>query len=254
MAKSIGIQSHKLFKLGKKAAKRDQRNLKFAALLRAPVAVPAEYDFDLKHPGIPTPMFANDVYGCCVIAGRAHETLRFELIEQGAKLPITDKDVLKEYLKETGGADSGLVVLDSLKKWRKLGWTAAKKRYHIRAFSEVAPSDRASMKRAIFLDMGVGLGLNLPKTAQTQIQTGKAWDVQAGPGSSPGSWGGHYVYVPGYTKRGPVCVTWGRKQQMTWKFIERYCDEAYAIFDAVDSAKVKKAVDLGKLKRLLAAL
>ena len=254
MAKSIGIQSHEVFKLGKKAVQRDQRNLKFAALLKARVAVPAEYDFDLKHRGIATPMFANDVYGCCVIAGRAHETLRFELIEQRAKLRITDKEVLQQYFKETGGPDSGLVVLESLKKWRKLGWSAAKKRYRIRAFSEVAATDHASMKRAIFLDMGIGLGLNLPKTAQNQIQTGKAWDVHAGPGSSPGSWGGHYVYVPGYTKRGPVCVTWGRKQQMTWKFIDRYCDEAYAIFDAVDTAKVKKAVDLGKLKCFLGAL
>jgi hypothetical protein len=254
MAKSTGIHTHPIFKLGKKKAQRDTRNLKFVALLKAAVAVPSEYDFDVKHPGIPTPMFANDTHGCCVIAGRAHETLRFELIEQSAKLTITDTEVLNEYFKETGGADSGLVVLTSLKKWRNAGWLAAKKRYFIRAFSEVDPTDHASMKRAIFLDMGVGLGLSLPLSAQTQIQTGKPWDAVSGSGSKPGSWGGHYVYVPGYTKRGPVCVTWGRKQQITWKFIDKYCDEAYAMFDAKDSAKVKKAVDLGKLKRLLAKL
>ena len=65
--------------LGKAAALRDSRNLLFASILRAPVKVPNEsYDFDLKHPGIPTPMFANDEYGDCVIAGRAHQTLRSE--------------------------------------------------------------------------------------------------------------------------------------------------------------------------------
>ncbi len=78
-----GIQAHRLFKLGKAAAKRDRRNLMFAAILRAPLKVPPEYDFDLTHTGIPTPMFANDTYGDCVIAGRAHQTLRFELIEAG---------------------------------------------------------------------------------------------------------------------------------------------------------------------------
>jgi hypothetical protein len=53
-------------------------------------------------------MFGNDTIGDCVIAGRAHQTLRFEDIEPGSvleaeSLMITDKDVLKEYYKETGG-------------------------------------------------------------------------------------------------------------------------------------------------------
>jgi hypothetical protein len=28
--------------------------------------------------------------------------------------------------------------------------------------------------------------------------------------------GGDWVYVPGYTARGPVCLSWGRRQQMSW--------------------------------------
>lgn len=254
MTRASGIQEHPIFKLGKAAAKRDARNLMFAALLKAPAALPKEYDFDMKHAGIPTPMFANDTYGCCVISGRAHQTLRFELIEQNAKLPITDKDVTKEYLKESGGQDSGLVVLDSLKAWRAKGWTAAKKKYKIKAFSEVSPKDHTAMKQAIFLDVGIGLGLSLPTSAQGQLQAGKPWDAVTGKGSQPGSWGGHYVYVSGYTALGPVCVTWGRKQQMTWRFIDKYCDEAYAIFDAIDSAKLKKALDTGAVKEYLATL
>ncbi len=35
MAKAKGIQAHKVFKLGKAPAKKDERNLKFATLLRA---------------------------------------------------------------------------------------------------------------------------------------------------------------------------------------------------------------------------
>ncbi|HJW07644.1 MAG TPA: hypothetical protein VJ527_14230, partial [Rhodanobacter sp.] len=48
--------------------------------------------------------------------------------------------------------------------------------------------------------------------------------------------------------------TWGRKQQMSWAFLARYCDEAYAIIDAIDTAKKKRALDAGKLDAFLAAL
>jgi len=65
-------------KLGKTPAQRDKRNIKLATLLyRALPPVPDQWDFDLdfaKVP-IPTPAFANDRLGDCVIAGRAHMTL-----------------------------------------------------------------------------------------------------------------------------------------------------------------------------------
>ena len=60
--------------------------------------------------------------------------------------------------------------------------------------------------------------------------------------------------MPGYTKSGPVCVTWGRKQQMSWAFLVKYCDEAYAIIDAIDTAKKKRGLDAGKLDAFLAGL
>jgi hypothetical protein len=254
MARAHGIQSHPIFKLGKAKVKHDKRNLLFTSVLKATPKLPAEYDFDLTHTGIPMPMFGNDVHGDCVIAGRAHQTLRFEDIEQSSVLMIKDSEVLKEYFKETGGPDSGLVVLDSLNEWRQQGWKAAGKKYFIKAFTQLALKDHTQIKTAIYLDVGVGLGLSLPLSAQEQVQTGKPWDVVGGPNGAPGSWGGHYVFVPGYTKLGPVCVTWGKKQQMTWKFFDKYCDEAYAIFDSVDTAKKKKAIDAKKLNAFLKAL
>jgi hypothetical protein len=254
MPKAKGINAHRVFKLGKAPAKKDKRNLKFATLLRptAPV-LPDAYDFDINHPGIPTPMFGNDVHGDCVIAGRAHQTLRFEDIEQGSVLMIADKDVLKEYFKQTGGPDSGLIVLDSLNEWRHAGWKVGKYKYQIQAFAQVNFTDQDEMRQAIFADVGVGLGVQLPNSAKSQIQTGQPWDVTTGPGSKPGSWGGHYVYVPGYTPDGPVCVTWGRKQQMTWAWLNKYCDEAYAIFDASNSFK-KAMIDKAKITGFLGSL
>src|SRR6266446_10569396 len=170
MARAKGINTHKYFKLGKAAAKPDKRNLMFAAILKAPVKVPPEYDFDLKHPGIPTPMFGNDVHGDCVIAGRAHQTLRFEDIEQGSVLMIGDQDVLKEYFNETGRPDTGLVVLDSLKEWRHNGWTVGNHKYKIQAFAQVNFTNAGEVRQAVYADVGLGFGVQLPNDAKNQIQ------------------------------------------------------------------------------------
>jgi hypothetical protein len=253
MSKAKGIQRHAFFKLGKAPAKADQRNFKFAALLKkAPPPAPPCYDFDVLHPGIPTPMFANDVHGDCVLAARAHLTLRFEHIEQGSILMISDNDVLKEYFKESGGADDGLVMLDSLNAWRHDGWRAARRKYKIKAFAQITPSHHAEVKAAIYLLTSAYVGLALPKSAQAQMQTGQAWTVVSGASGVPNSWGGHCVMIPGYNPTGPVCVTWGRKQQMSWAFFDKYCDEAYAIVDDKDSAKSQ--LDVAKLLAALDSL
>jgi hypothetical protein len=254
MSRAKGINSNDIFKLGKAPARRDKRNLKFAAILRTPVALPDEYDFDVLHLGVPTPMFGNDRYGDCVIAGRAHQTLRFELMEQQELISISENDVVNEYFKETGGPDEGLVVLSSLKSWRSQGWLAARRRYKIKAFAEINPTEHEEIKRAAYMDIGSGLGLSLPKTAQAQFAAGKPWDVVEGPGSAPNSWGGHYVYISGYTTKGPVCVTWGQKHQITWAFMDKYCDEAYAIIDDLNTPKSRRGLDVRKIQNFLASL
>ncbi len=238
-------------KLGKSKARRDRRNLKLKSILRAPVEVPEEYDFDATHARVPTPVFANDRFGDCVIAGRAHQTLRFELVEQKTIIPITDEDVVREYFLETGGADEGLVVLDSLKRWRKGGWEAAGDRYFITAFAEVNRRSTIEVKRTVFADVGVGIGLSLPISAQREFEAGVAWQQTTGATARPNSWGGHYVYVNAYTAFGPICVTWGRKQAMSWAFFEKYCDEAYAVIDALNTPKKRRLLDALKIESFL---
>jgi hypothetical protein len=231
-------------KFGKKPAKRDKRNFKFATLLKAAPKLPKSYDFDVRYVAVPTPMFSNDVHGDCVIAGRAHQTLRFEYLEQRSIIPIKDPDVLREWHRENGNTESGLSVLDSLKEWRKKGWKAAGKTYKIQAFTELDRTNLDEIRQAIVMQVGVGLGLTLPFDAVELLQAGRPWDVTSGPGGRPDPHGGHYVYCPGYTEQGPVCVSWGRKQQMTWRFFTRFCDEAYALVDARD-AMFKKATASG---------
>ena len=99
--------------------------------------------------------------------------------------------------------------------------------------------------------MGEGLRR---QCAQSEFEAAKPWAAVSGPGSSPGSWGGHYVYVTGYTPLGPTCVTWGRKQRMSWAFFGKYCDEAYAVIDALDTLKKRRALDGAKIERFLDTL
>ncbi len=243
-------------RFGKQPARRDARNFAFAELIARAPKPPAEYDFDAKYLAVPTPMFANDAHGDCVLAGRAHQTLRFEYLEQKRVLAIRDADVLREWRRENGGTEDGLVVLDSLKAWRVPGWKVGKATYRIEAFAEVDRTRPAEVRRAIFMQVGVGLGVTLTPDALAQFNAGRPWDVTKGPGGDPDPFYGHYVYCPGYTREGPVCVTWGRRQPMTWAFFERCCDEAYAMVDARDAA-LRKAAGVGgalDLRRVRASL
>lgn len=233
--------AHPLYKLGRLRTKRDKRNLRFEAILAKTPKLPNEYSFDTAHPGIPTPEFANNLVGDCVVAYRAHATLRFEYLEQKKILKITDADVLREYYKETGGDDTGLVIVDSLNEWRTTGWKAAGRTYKIKSYAEIALKNQDHLKLAVFSDVGACLGLNLPLSAQTEIDAGKPWSKTTGAGTSVGSWGGHCVGIIGWTTVGPVCITWGQRQQMTWAWYFKYCEEAYAVIDALNTAK-KQAI------------
>lgn len=250
-----GLHTSPVFKLGKAAAKRDPRNLKLKAVMVASaVRIPASHDVDAKLPDLPTPGYGNDRYGCCVIAGRAHQTLRFEWVEQKKIIPITEQEVVDEYFRQSEGIDQGLITLDSLRQWRKDGWIAARRRYFIRAFAEVDRSNRQEVKRALVLNLGLGIGLRLPRSAQTEFRLGQPWARTTGTGTVPNSWGGHYVYVTGYDRTGLTCITWGRKQRLTWAFFEKYCDEAYSMIDAINTRARRAALKADKIDAFLATV
>jgi hypothetical protein len=236
---------------GKAPAKHDDRTLKLKDILRAGHVLsaehplPEEYDFDDNH-NIPTPRFRNPPDNTCVIAGRAHQTLRFKMAEQGVLIKITDEEVTAEFNEETGGVAQDLETLDSLKRWRTRGWKAAGQNFKIKAFAKLDQEDREQIKRMIYINFGVGLGFDLPGSAIAQFHDGQPWEVTRDKAAN-----GHYVYVPGYTRHGPVCVTWGRKQQMSWDFMDKYSDEAYVIIDDVNTPEKKQNLDEEKINAFL---
>jgi hypothetical protein len=251
-------------KLGKLSPVIDERTLKLSMVLRALPPIPKFYDVDNELIKLPLPMFGNDVYGDCVIAGRAHMTLRFEAYEQKKALPITTKNVTDEYFKETGGADSGLYLLDSLKCWRngwlvdtdtlgnrvgyKLGLPCCRKKnrldYNIYAFGTIDYEDKDEVQACVYLLRGLYIGLALPTSAKYE----KVWSSTV---DAPASWGRHCVYIKSYNDTGLTCVTWGRLQSMTWTFFQRYCDEAYGVVDNKNRFTENSPVDVQTLSEYL---
>ena len=106
-------------------------------------------------------------------------------------------------------------------------------------FAQINPHNRYAVMSAIYMDIGIGIGLQLPLTSEKQFDSNKPWTVIKSRESEIGSWGGHYVYVCGYSTTGLQCATWGRKQSMTWEFFEKYCDEVYAIIPNISTEKKK---------------
>jgi len=249
-------ESIKQMAFGKAAAKQDDRTLKLkdilaaADVLLAEHPLPEEYDFDDNHPEIPMPppTYLNPPLENCVIAARAHQTLRFEMAEQRVLINITDEDVKAEFDKETNrGREQEIETLKSLKLWRTRGWEAAGQNFKIKAFAKLDQGDHEQIKRMIYINLGVGLGFDLPESAITQFHDGQPWGVTRDLAANHG----HYVYVSGYTKNGPVCVTWGRKQQMSWAFVDKYSDEAYVIIDEVNTPEKKRTLNEERINEFL---
>jgi len=235
-------------KLGKRTAVFDTRTLHATSILRRRT-LPEVYDVDDTHPGVPTPMFANDAHGDCVIAARAHHTLRL-VLEHGAMPQITDAEVLSTYYRETGGDDTGLVMLDSLKAWRRAGWIAGREVDYIAAFGAIHVWNHEEIKLAIYHLGGVHLGVEMPRSASDQFDAGDPWTVTSGRDARAGSWGGHAIYVLAWDRDGLTCVTWGKRQRMSWEWYDAYCSEAYGI---VDSA-TRTGLDAPALRDFLAGV
>jgi hypothetical protein len=214
-------------KLGKDPATFDKRTLKLSSYLdipKLPPLPPEGSDWFKKISQFN--MAGNTDYGDCVVAGAAH-MIQTWTVNAGRREVITpDQTVVAQYLKLTGGQDTGLNMLAFLNHWRKAGIFGDEK---IGAFVSVNPRKITQMQYANWLFGGVFLGLMLPISAQRE----KRWTVPPqGPvgDGEPDSWGGHCVAVGAINSSGEYALsTWGEIQVTSPGFIPVYADEAYAI-------------------------
>ena len=242
------------YKFGKMPKVVSSKTLRIADVLKALPPIPKAWISDCAIGMlIDDRMFGNDEWGNCVIAERAHHTLRLEYSEQKKLINISDNDVLNEYWKEGGATpsnphpDNGLDMLSSLKSWR-IGWRLDDKIYNIYAFGEINPLNHKEAMACAYLLNGADMGIMVPFSAIKQFEEMKTWDVVNPDG---GLVSGHCIHICGFNPQGMICVTWGRKVQMTWNFIDRYCDELYGVVDNKDIWLPHSAVDVRKLNEYL---
>ncbi len=218
--------------LGKLPAKIDKRTIRLSSILKPKKLpeLPPAYDLDYVLGVDDNFMYANDEFGCCVISARAHQTLRFEAFETGTQPFISDNEVVSQYLKESGGEDKGLYLLDSLKSWRNEGWKVGDKTYNIYAFASVNWRNHTEVKHCIHLLGGLNFGMMVYQRDMEQFDTGQDWELRAYSGMPLG---GHavYSYAYGYNDDGLMCMTWGKRQRMSWDFFDVRLDECFGIVD-----------------------
>ena len=114
--------------------------------------------------------------------------------------------------------------------------------------ADVPVHEERLVRTAAWLFGGLYIGLQLPLSARTQpVWT---WTRSLHGDARPGSWGGHAVNIVRYSPATLTCATWGKLQDMTWSFWDRYCDEAYAIVstDFLQQGKSPAGFDLATLQ------
>jgi hypothetical protein len=224
-------------KTGKKAARTTPFPLTFAFYLNAAQLPPVPAVFPhatLLDRLADWQMLANgaDGYGDCVWAGAAHETM---LIKASAGFPtpaFTDADVLSDYSAVTGfkisdpDSDQGTDVQQAAAYRQQTGvLDAALQRHKIDAYAALRVGDLDQLALAAYLFGAVGVGVQCPDSMEDQFDHMEVWDVVRGDKVD----GGHYIPCIGRNGKGNLLfVSWGRLQAATPKWVETYCDEAYA--------------------------
>jgi hypothetical protein len=231
------------------------RAAKYITVERAPKHV--DYQSPIEKQIGKFPMLRNDELGDCTCAAKGHG-LQIINGTAGRAFTPTDEMIVQAYSESCGyrpndpNSDQGGIMLDVAKYWRDTGIGGRK----ILAFARVDLNDRNEVKLAVDLFGGVDLGLSLPISAQQQESDGDIWHVVRGSIAQPGGWGGHDVWASRYDAKHLVCVTWDEQKPMTWGFVTKYADEAYAYVteDWLDTqGKSVTGLDLAALRKDLEA-
>ena len=183
---------------------------------------------EVTAPDLAWPMADNDRLGDCVIAGAVHtDQVTAYLTDEPWGYP-GDGPVEAEYFKLTGGGDTGLVLTDVLRVWQRQGLFGCK----LAAFAPLAVKHAQTLKQAVWLCGATYMGVVVTATDQQRFGEGMPWIVT----DDSDYIGGHCIPYVGYTKDGPIAVTWGALVQISWGWHAKQCEEGYAVI----TAEVKK--------------
>ncbi|HEV8531783.1 MAG TPA: hypothetical protein VGT00_10240 [Methylomirabilota bacterium] len=259
------MKAHKKVKLGKHPPRIDYRAFRLADYVTRKLP-PPPLKADLTAKVDTWPMMGNDEYNDCAFAAAGHLIMEWTAntgrpVTPGEKSILAAYSAVTGFVKKKGGHGPGAVVLDVLNHWRQRGIAG----HRIAAFLSLTLKDREEIREAVARFGGCYLGLNFTRERKDfplVLSKANLWRVRPGKRGGPGKPNpnkGHVVAVVGYDPRALTCVSWEDTYQMTWKFWERYADEAFAIISP-DWLRGKRLpvefnlpavlADLKKVKRL----
>jgi len=207
---------------GKLPKKEDARNLKLARYLSGSIPRPGltkAWSEAVDVWGV----FGNNIVGDCTCAALAHAVQCWSANDGHPMTPKTS-EVLAAYSKISGydptrpETDRGAYMLDACKLMLGDGIGG----HTAEAFAEIDPDDPTTLMSGIDLFGVIYCGLRLPLSAKHE-------SIWADTSGAAGGWGGHAVCLLNRTPYTWTCITWGRVQQMTHQFFDRYCDENYVL-------------------------
>jgi hypothetical protein len=220
----------------------------FAAYFTEKLAAPPA---EVKPPNLDYPMADNDRIGDCTIAAVVHVDQALSSLTGQQWTYPGDQPVQTEYFNLTGGKDTGLVETVVLKTWST---TPGLFTHELVAYAPIAVKHTVTIRQAVSLCGAVYTGVLIPAPAQQQFADGKPWELTHTAADNDIE-GGHAVPIVGYNATGPIVVTWGALQQVTWEWWLKYAEEAYAVVTAeVKASGSLNGVDLDALESDLTAL
>lgn len=223
------------YRLGKLAPKIDTRTLKMASYIGELPPIPAVESWLYKpeqRENFDWLMLRNDEMGNCAIAGPAHIEMIWALNSSLTPYTPSNECVVSDYSQVSGydpqdlSTDRGCYLLQVMNYWRQRGICGRR----INSYVSVNPKDLRDVKTAIHLFGAVNIGLALPASAQSQTDIWTVTNPALSGLAAPNTWGGHCVIIAEYddVTNEFVCITWGKRQRMTYDFFTTYCDECYA--------------------------
>ena len=227
--------------LGKLPKKHDARNLKLARYLRKLPVPPKAVDRASRLPAN-CGMMGNDVYGDCTMAAAGHMIQSWTTYAERGTLTLPDQDIIDAYLAISPN-DQGAAMLDALNHWRKVGVGPDK----IEAYVEIDTPDLTQAKLAIQYFGSCYIGMSLPDDAVFG-----PWRTPVG---APNWNNGHAVCLVAYDDATGLfrCCTWGAIWYLSYAWLGRYCDEAYAVLNDISliqaTGKSPEGFDWAQLER-----
>jgi hypothetical protein len=170
-------------------------------------------------------MLGNDQYGDCVEAGTDHLIMLRNALN-GVSVTFTETNALADYTAMTGFeswnllSDQGTDIQAAAAYWQKSGMVDSDgNRHTIDAYVDIQIGNINEVLQASWLFGGVGIGVNLPSSAESQFDANQPWTIV----DTDSNEGGHYFPIIDQTSNGDlVAVTWGREQPLTKEWLAKY--------------------------------